>query len=73
MPRESKPAGQHASYAATMEDPNELIKVTLWLPRYAKRALKEECARRDMTMGTIALEALTRRIVFYEKKEGETK
>ncbi len=56
-----------------MEDPNELIKVTLWLPRYAKRALKEECARRDMTMGTIALEALTRRIVFYEKKEGETK
>jgi hypothetical protein len=54
-----------------VEDPNELIKVTLWLPRYAKRALKEECARRDMTMGQIALEALTRRVMFYTNEENE--
>jgi len=52
-----------------MEDSNEPTKVTVWLPRYAKRSLKEEAARRDMTMGAIILEALKGRIMFFEKKE----
>jgi len=54
-----------------MEDASEPTKVTIWLPRYAKRALKEECARRDMTMGAIVLEALTRRVMIYTSKENE--
>ena len=52
-----------------MEDPNEPTKVTVWLPRYAKRSLKEECAQRDMTMGEIVLEALKQRIMFFAKKQ----
>jgi hypothetical protein len=54
-----------------MEDASEPTKVTIWLPRYAKRALKEEAARRDMTMGEVVLEALTRRIMLYTNKENE--
>jgi hypothetical protein len=39
-------------------------KVTLWLPTYAQRALREEAFRRETTMGAIVLEALQSRIVF---------
>ncbi|HUI23380.1 MAG TPA: hypothetical protein VLY82_03195 [Nitrososphaerales archaeon] len=44
-----------------------LRKVTIWIPRYAHRALKEESAHREMTMGNIILEALEHRIVFFER------
>lgn len=56
-----------------MEDPNEPTKVTIWLPRYAKRSLKEESARRDKTMGDIILEALKARIMFIDRTKPEDK
>ena len=57
-----------------MGDPNEPCKVTIWLPRYAKESLREEAFKRKMAQGVIVLEALTRRVMFYERKEeGETK
>ena len=56
-----------------MEDPNEPTKVTIVIPRYAKRSLKEEAARRDMTMGEIILEALHRRVMFFESNPPEVK
>jgi hypothetical protein len=54
-----------------MEDPNELIKTTILLPRYAKAALREEAFKRGLTQGEIVLEALTRRIMLYTNKENE--
>ena len=47
--------------------------MTIVMPRYAKRSLKEESARRDMTMGDIVLEALKARVMFFKREEGETK
>ena len=56
-----------------MEDPNEPTKVTILMPRYAKRSLKEEAARRDMTMGAIILEALKSRIMFIDRTKTEAR
>jgi hypothetical protein len=53
------------------KDPNELVKVTFLAPRFARRALREEALRRDMTISQIIIEALTRRVMFYTHKENE--
>jgi hypothetical protein len=70
VPRKANQLDGKTAYATRMEDSNEPTKVTVWMPRYAKRALKEEAARRDMTMGEIILESLKVRIMFFETKEG---
>jgi hypothetical protein len=51
-------------------------KVTVWLPTYAQRALREEAFRRGVPMGAIVLEALQSRVVFVgnlKEEKGETK
>jgi len=53
------------------KDPNELVKVTFLAPRFARRALREEALRRDMTISQIIIEALTRRVMIYTTKENE--
>lgn len=51
------------------KNPNELVKVTFLAPRFARRALREEALRRDMTISQIIMEALTRRVMVYERKD----
>lgn len=50
-----------------MPEEHEPKKVTVWLPRYAARALREEAFRRETTMGAIVLEALQSRIIFFDR------
>lgn len=56
-----------------MPSEHEPKKVTIWLPRYAARALKEEAARREKTMGAIVLQALESRIIFVDRMNSSPK
>lgn len=51
--------------------PPGMVKVTFIIPKYAKEALREESALRNISMAQIILEALTNRFMLYVKKEGE--
>jgi len=51
-----------------MDDGDSLKRFTLFLPRRIHRALREESFLRNMSMAQIIIEALTHRIVLYEKR-----
>lgn len=52
-----------------MDDGDSLKKFTIMLPRRIHESLREEAYLRRISMAQIIIEALTRRIVIYEKKE----
>ena len=55
------------------KDPNEPVKITFVAPRFARRALREEALKRDMTISQIIMEALTRRVMVYTMNEAKEK
>ena len=53
------------------DDGDSLKKFTIMLPRKIHEALREEAYLRRMPMAQISIEALTRRVMFYTKRENE--
>jgi hypothetical protein len=49
--------------------PPGMVKFTFLIPTYAKEALREESKLRNLPMVQIIIEALTHRVMFFEKKE----
>jgi hypothetical protein len=62
-------------WSSTMDDGDSLKKFTIMLPRKVHQALREESYLRNVPISQIILQALTHRIMLFDrtKREGEDK